>query len=327
MANYLGAVRRRVLTPNMSETKLSVRGFTEKDPASAAQLETIGSTFLTGYAHAAYAGHATEAEKHLETIPSAYRGFAYEGAAMALAVRDGLPMGHRHHVADFLSGRARNHIYMSYVGVGWALARVPRFRWGATAAAAADPLLRWLVLDGFGFHQAYFQTDKYVHEFYREPQLPWQSDDRSGYCDRALDQGIGRAMWFVGGTDPDLVATMIEKFPGSRHADLFSGAGLAATYAGGADAAELRRLLDRAGTHGPQVTQGAAFAATCRVEADLVTPHTVLATKVLCGTTPAEADEVCRRTRPTDTDRPGEVPAYEIWRQRIAAELTRGGTL
>jgi len=54
------------------------------------------------------------------------------------------------------------------------------------------------------------------------------------------DQGIGRAMWFVGGTDVELVATMIDKFPDHRRADLYSGAGLAATYAGGAHEQELR---------------------------------------------------------------------------------------
>jgi hypothetical protein len=323
--NYLGAVRRQLLTPDMAETQLSVRGFTEKDSVSKAQLERIGSSFLTGYGHAAEARNATDAEARLELIPGEFRGFAYEGAAMAFAVRDGLPLGHRHHVADFLVGPGRPHIYMSYVGIGWALARVPRFRWRAAAAAATNPLLRWLVLDGFGFHQAYFHTAKYVHNMYREPRFPWPFDDRSGYSDRAIDQGIGRAMWFVAGANPDLVVTMIEKFPQSRHADLFGGVGLAATYAGGADESELRRLRDRAGCHWAQIAQGAAFAATARIEADLVTPHTATATGVLCGKTPADADMVCRRTRPADADNRSSVPAYEVWRQRIVDQLTEGG--
>src|SRR5207245_1132167 len=77
------------------------------------------------------------------------------------------------------------------------------------------------------------------------------------YADRVIDQGIGRAMWFVGGADADLVATLIDRFPESRRGDLYGGAGLAATYAGGAEEAELRLLADRAGSHRFQVAQGA----------------------------------------------------------------------
>ena len=73
---------------------------------------------------------------------------------MGWGIRDGLPFGHSHHVTDFLSSRAESHVYMVYVGVGWAMARLPRFRW--RRVTVADPLMRWLVLDGFGFHQAYY---------------------------------------------------------------------------------------------------------------------------------------------------------------------------
>ena len=31
----------------------------------------------------------------------------------------------------------------------------------------------WLVLDGFGFHQAYFKTEQYVNKQYQEPECPW----------------------------------------------------------------------------------------------------------------------------------------------------------
>jgi hypothetical protein len=69
------------------------------------------------------------------------------------------------------------------------------------------------------------------------------------------------------------------------------------------------------------VAQAAAFAATARVEAGLVIPHTKLATRILCGTTPEAAAALCDRVRPEDA-LGGEMPGYEVWRQRIAAELT-----
>src|ERR1700677_3509814 len=106
VASTWGALRRRILTPNMSETKLSVRGFTEKSPASRDLLETVGASFLTGYGYAAEAKNPLDAERKLEEVPHRFRGFAYEGAAMGFAVRDGLPLGGRDHVAKFLEGRA-----------------------------------------------------------------------------------------------------------------------------------------------------------------------------------------------------------------------------
>nr|WP_239486008.1 MULTISPECIES: DUF1702 family protein [Micromonospora] len=310
-------LRRRIITPSSSETKVDVRGFHRKNPAAVELLETVGESFLTGYAAAAEARTPADAEPALETVRPQFRGFAYEGAAMALAVLDALPGGRSDRVQTFLAGRGADHVYMAYVGVGWAMARLPRFRW--SKLYAPDPLLRWLVLDGYGFHQAYFHTRRYVHEQYQEQDFPWPADGPRWYARRAIDQGIGRAMWFVGGTDAGVVADLIDRFPAERRSDLYGGAGLAATYAGGADADELRLFLDRAGKHRAEVAQGSAFAATARLTAGLETPHTGLATSVLAGATPVEANRICDEQRPTG-DSPLE-PGYEIWRRAIADEL------
>ncbi|MFJ8687679.1 DUF1702 family protein [Micromonospora wenchangensis] len=318
MSNLFLRLRRRIITPSSSATKLDVRGFHRKNPAAVELLETVGESFLTGYAAAAEARTPAEAEPALEAVRPQFRGFAYEGAAMALAVLDALPGGRSDRVQTFLAGRGADHVYMAYVGVGWAMARVPRFRW--SKLHAPDPLLRWLALDGYGFHQAYFHTRRYVHEQYQEQDFPWPADGPRWYARRAIDQGIGRAMWFVGGTDAGVVADLIDRFPAERRSDLYGGAGLAATYAGGADADELRLFLDRAGKHRAEVAQGSAFAATARLTAGLETPHTARATSVLAGTTPAEAVRICDEQRPTGGDSPLE-PGYEIWRQAIADEL------
>src|SRR4029078_3240333 len=157
----------------------------------------------------------------------------------------GLPGGSGRNVAEFFTGRADAHIYMAYVGVGWAMARVPQFRW--SRLHAPDPLLRWLVLDGYGFHQAYFKTRRYVRDQYRHPNFPWPAQGPRWYADPVIDHGIGRAMWCVGGTDARRVAALLDSFPESRRPDLYSGAGLAATHAGGADEGEVRRVLPHRG--------------------------------------------------------------------------------
>jgi len=313
-----GALRRRILTPNVSATRLDVRGFREKSPAARELLETVGLTFLDGYGWAAEAGDPADAEEHLERVSTQFRGFAYEGAAMGYAVRDALPLGSGRHVERFLAGRGADHVYMAYVGIGWAMARLPRFRW--PDGGSYDPLLRWLVLDGFGFHQAYFHTRKYVEEQYREARFPWPAGEERWYANRAIDQGIGRALWFVRGTDAAAVAATIDRFAEERRADLYAGAGLAATYAGGADAEELRLFRDLAGEHRTQVAQGCVFGTEARVRAGLVVPHTAVATEVFCGVTPDEAARISLGNRP-DGPGDGHLPAYEVWRQRIAAEF------
>jgi hypothetical protein len=311
-----------MLTPDVSETSLAKRGFHVKDEESKYVLEKIGETFLTGYGDAIESATPEETGERLAAIPTRFRGFSYEGAGMGLGMLDGLPFGHKHHVEDFLAGPGDAHNYLVLVGVGWAMARLPRFAW--PSPRRYDPLLRWLVLDGYGFHQAYFKTDRYVRDQYREPNFPWPADDPTGYADHAIDQGIGRATWFVCGSDPELVARTFAEFDEDRRPDLYAGAGLAASYAGGGDEAELVRFRDLAGEYRPQLAQGSAFAASARVTQELVVPHTELATRVFCGLTPQEADQLCADTRPTGQD--GDTPAFEVWRQRIAESIaTKGG--
>lgn len=311
---FYRAARRRILTPGVSSTRVDVRGFHYKDSQARDRLETIGRSFLDGYGAAAGARNIADAEEELERVAAPFKGFAYEGAAMGFAIRDALPVGGGRFVKRFLRGRADAHIYMAYVGIGWAMARLPRFRW--SKLYAPDPLLRWLMFDGYGFHQAYFKTRKYVHEQDVEAGF-------HGYPSKVIDQGIGRAMWFVGGADARVVTAMLAKFPKRRLPDLYAGAGLAATYAGGAQEDELRYFRDHAGEYRPQLAQGSAFAAGARVRAGLVVPHNEIATQVFCGMSPEQAKKVTDEALvglPDD----GRVPAFEVWRERIADTLRKG---
>ncbi|GIG56769.1 enediyne biosynthesis protein [Longispora fulva] len=322
MASTLRALRRRILTPDISETKLSTRGFHDKGPEARFLLESVGRTFLAGFARAAESQGPDDITT-LDAIEPQYRGFAYEGAGMAYALMDGLSLGPARRTARFLSGAGDRHIYMAYVGVGWAMARLPRMRWAKASAAAGDPLLRWLVLDGYGFHQAYFHTARYVRDQHEEAAFPWPADDPTGYAHHAIDQGIGRAVWFVAGSSATLACDLIDRFPERRRRDLYSGAGLAATYAGGGDEGELRTLWNRAGQHRPWVSQASAFAAQARVRAGLVVGHTVLATGVFCDLTPEEAGALTDTAVP---DHPASTgPTYEMWRNNVADVFIQRG--
>ena len=322
MGEVLRAFRRKILTPDVSHTSLDKRGFHKKDPESQALLEKIGTLFLGGYGDAVEASSVADAQERLAKVEHRFRGFAYEGAGMGYAMLDGLPFGHSHHAAEFLAGPAADQDYIVYCGIGWAMARLPRFRW--PAADTMHPLLRWLVLDGYGFHQAYFKTRQYVHEHYQDPWFPWPNDESRAYSNRAIDQGIGRALWFVGCTDVDEVVRLLSRYPAARHGDLWAGVGLASTYACGANRDDLTRLAEYAGEYRPQLAQGSAFAAEARVKAGLLIPQTALATEVLCGTDPETAARVSVEVRPDRVEN-GALPTYEAWRQRTANELVSLG--
>lgn len=316
MSTQFGALRRRILTPSVKATKLETRGFYRKNRKSQERLESIGETFLRGYGHAVEARTPAEAERLLETVPREVRGFAYEGAGMGATVMDALP-GRGGRLASLLDGEGRHHVYMVYVGVGWAMARLPRFLW--PDVTRLDPLLRPLILDGYGFHQAYFRTRRWVHSPGVAHGFHWAGGSSEAAA-KVIDQGIGRAMWFVGGTDADRVADLIAAFPAHRHGDLYAGTGLAATYAGGVAETELRRLVERAGEHRYRLAQGSAFAAEARRRAGTLAEHNGLATQVICGMPPEEASEVCVRTRPAVTGENGAT-AYEDWRDAISAGI------
>jgi SagB-type dehydrogenase family enzyme len=310
--NWAGRLRCRIFLPDQSEATFAKRGFTAPDAARQANIEKVGTIFLVGFEYGMAGLSLAGIESSLETVEPAFRGFAYEGCTMALAIRDGIRPAGRHWVRDLLASRGANHVYMAYIGVGWAMARLPRVRW--RAIEPHDPLLRWLALDGYGFHQAYFHTKQYVWQQHQAPIPGWEP---AGYANRVVDQGIGRALWFVNGSDVQGVATTIGAFPESRQGDLWSGAGLASVYAGGTDAGELSDMVRLAGQYRSYAAQGAAFAAKARLLAGLVMPGTEIGVKVHCDMSVEDAAAVTDETRQGLPTEDANLPSFEVWRERI----------
>jgi hypothetical protein len=235
---------------------------------------------------------------------------------MALALLDHLVPWRSSRLTAFLRGPGRAHVYIIHVGAGWAIARLPWLRRRVERSLASmDPLLRWLAIDGYGFHEGYFDWPSSVTLRQRPRHL-------RGYALRAFDQGLGRSLWFYAGADVEVISRTIERFEAARHADLWSGIGLACAYAGGVDRTGVARLRSAARGHLPQLAQGAAFAAKARAHAGHTVPHTELASTLLCEMSVPEAAAVTDAALhglPGD----GDVPAYEAWRQRIHDAFAR----
>ena len=310
----LRRTRRAVFGISPEEVLVTRRGFHVVETSTVSRLERVGTEFLRGF-HAALedASGAVLASRLNREVEPEFRGFAFEGAGMALMLLDRLHL-ERNSLADFLAGPGDPHKYMVIVGAGWAFARLPWLRARLDRAMAPlDPVLRWLAVDGYGFHEGYFHWPESIGRC----RLP---RGVTGYAVRAFDQGLGRSLWFVQGIQPEPVAAAIARFPSSRHADLWSGVGLACTYAGGADRPAILRLRELAGAYVNNLAQGASFAAEARIRAGNPVQHSDLVCHLVCGMSAEEAAAIPREELsglPAD----GQEPAYEVWRQRIQRRL------
>lgn len=314
--SLLGQARRRFLGLSPAEASFAKRGFLTGKEEARRRLEQIGITFLSGYHAALEETGFVPLARRLAAVEAELRGFAFEGAAMGLALLDCFTPWRKDRWRTFTERLAEPHIYMMHVGLGWALARLRRDV--TPHLARLDPLLRWLVVDGYGFHEGYFDWPRYVER----RAIPTRLD---GYERHVFDQGLGRSIWFVKGADVAAVASAIGAFPFARRDDLWSGAGLACAYAGGCSRAAIESLRAVANGHLPALAQGVAFAAKTRQRAANLNSHTETACRVICG---HSAEEVAAITDAAleDLHEEGGLPAYEEWRRRIQKNIALGVT-
>jgi hypothetical protein len=231
-------------------------------------------------------------------------------------------MGRGHRTRDLLAGSGSRHIFLAYIGMGFAMARLPRPVWKKVVPDLTPdpyyPTMSWLAVDGFGFDRAYFDTRRWV-DGQRVP-APYRWEGSPDYFLRAVDQGIGRALWFICGAHAPDVAAAAGRFASHRQPDLWSGIGLAATFAGGCDEEGLAALRRAAGDDWSQLALGSVFAAKARAYSGLVPDHTQAACSALGSISVDKAVSLADGTAPTAADT-GSEPAYELWRQRIRAHF------
>ncbi|OLF10326.1 DUF1702 family protein [Actinophytocola xanthii] len=320
MPAILGTLRRLLLTPRLRAVTFAERGFPGAGAPAATSLEAIPQSVVCGFEWGIEHRRLWDVERRLETVSPELRGFAYEGAAMAAVVRDAMAGGRGTRTRELLAGPGEPHIFLTYIGIGFAMARLPRALWRGVLpelpGSPFHPTMSWLAVDGYGFDRAYFDTRRVVDE-QREPRpYPWAG--APDYFPRAVDQGIGRALWFIDAGVPDRVAAAVERFAGPRRADLWAGVGLAATFAGGCGPAGLAELRAAAGRHAGEVALGAVFAARARTYAGHVPEHSRVGVEVLTGLPVPSAVALADETAVApDTVGEDGSPAYEVWRRRI----------
>ncbi len=247
----------------------------------------------------------------LEGLNDNCRGFAYEGAGMGLAIID--YSRDKGMVKKFLRGEGANYPELIHVGLGCATAALKKDLWGKLAEI--EPMQRWWIPDGYGFFTGIYKWEDTVEELIVPRQI-------EGYALRAFDRGLGRRMWFAFSGEVEEVAQAIAKFPQSRQADLWSGIGLASTFAGGVDERVLIRLKELSKSFSSYVALGSTMAAKCRYTAGNIVEYTDFACSILCEMTASEAAEVVVKALEkleVDPNEPldAEQPAFETMRENI----------
>jgi enediyne biosynthesis protein E2 len=321
MPTVTGALRRLAMTPQLAEVTFAKRGFPPAPPDATLPLEAIPQSVICGFEWGIDSRGQWEVERRLELVDAELRGFACEGVVMAFTIRD--VMGRRgHRTRDLLRGPGGRHIFLAYIGIGFAMARLPRPLWKKVlpdlTGTPYHPTMSWLAVDGYAFDRAYFDTRRWVDGQHVPAAYPWQN--HPDYFQRAVDQGIGRALWFICGAQVPTVAAAVRGFATSRQADLWSGVGLAAGFAGGCGADALGVLRREAGEHAGELAVGAVFAVKARSYAGLVPAQTERAVAAFCDMSVPAAVTLADDTAVVDSS--GSVPAYELWRRNIHAQVT-----
>lgn len=251
--------------------------------------------------------------ERLEGVDVDFRGFAYEGAGVALTVLDMLGPWKRRFPA-FTRFIQDAYLIPTYIGAGLALGRMRSRAVEPFLLRQEHPAFRWMVMDGYGFYQGFYAPRPTI-ELQRVPGA------FSAYGMRVFDQGLGRGMWFARGEDVERVASTIAGFPAARRADLWSGAGFACAYAGRATPAEsLARLRELAGEHRAQLALASALAAKRRLGLGHITAHTERACLAFCGL-PAQQAAGLANAALADLPPETSAPLHGVWRERIAELL------
>jgi hypothetical protein len=310
-----GRVSRLGLPLSMAD--FARRGFRLDRPAARAELERHATSFLTGFNIGVR--HWRDPHAELAALPAEERGFAYEGAGMHAALRDRLTLGACRALRALLSGPGDGYAHLVAVGYGWAFApvtttlRLPLVVPKPSKSGPAQPLFRWLALDGAGFAETYFGGLAALNRRAAGTASPrWA----------VTMAGCGRALWFAQSADIDGVADVIGGLPPAARTELWAGIGLASSYAGCANADALDRLRAASGSDWPAFGQGALFAISARARSGIVPAHTAAAAAHLFG---VDAPTVQRWT---DEDSEGltgsaEIESYGQWRWRLRRRVAR----
>jgi hypothetical protein len=274
------------------------------------QIEKIKIVFQTAKDICAEQEDFNNVLKHLENVAPEFLSIAYEGASMALALKDFSKGNELKQWSAFMKGPGVNHSAQIHAGLGWAIAQQNNSP--LQFLEMINPLMRARVLDGCGYYDGIFKQRQTI----KNNKPP---NDLQGPMLEAYDQGVGRSIWYICKGEVEQVLEIINTFPPTRHPALWRGIGVACAYVGGCDEHLLRLLLFSSQDYQKQLCAGAILAARGRVQANALTQDVELVCRIWCNLSIQEAMLLTVRTEPSSSVDPNN--AYSLWLSQIEAEL------
>src|ERR1700690_1282192 len=193
MPTVLGSLRSLAMSPSLAKVSFGGRGFPVTPSPVTQRLESIPQTVVCGFEWGIDAVSQWEVERRLDLVDPELRGFAYEGVTMAFTIRDVMGARTGRRTQELLMGSGQPHIFLAYIGIGFAMARLPRRLWRKVmpdlTGSAYYPTMSWLAVDGYGFDRAYFDTGRWVER--QQVPRPYAGEGAADYFPRAGGQGIG----------------------------------------------------------------------------------------------------------------------------------------
>lgn len=276
----------------------------------AARMEKIREIFQHAMSIATAKGDLKLLAAELENTENEFRSIAYEGAAMALALKD-FSNGHTlNRWRLFMEGPGAKHSAQVHAGLGWAIAQ-QRIS-ALPIIETLDPLMRFRMLDGCGYYDGIFRQRQTIGNQIIPPDL--ESRLLTGY-----DQGVGRSLWYICKGECAKIPEMISAFSSSRHNDLWRGVSIACVYVGGCDSTMLRELLNYSLSYRTQLSVGTALVSRARNYADALTPDTELACQTWSNCSSQKAILMTVKAEPSVAVHPDD--AYKTWLSNIEEEL------
>ncbi len=212
----------------------------------------------------------------LESTDIEFRSIAYESASMSIALED-LKQGNQFtNWLQFLNDAALAHATQVHVGLGWAFAQ--QLKNPIAYLAELNSMSRYRVLDGYGYYEGIFRRRRSI---INHVKLALEDSVASA----ALDQGLGRSIWYLNKGIIDDAKNMIEAFAVERHKDLWRGLGIAIAYLGGCNEETLRYIFSKTDLYKTQLATGAMMALVSRDSAKYISADTELVCKIFCNKT------------------------------------------
>lgn len=285
-----------------SEVQVTKRHFDTFNTQFSNHIENIGSTFLDGYHYQLKTNNIDNLiEEIVINTNNKMLGFSFEGAAMSATILDFINPFSSRTIKLFNNFVSNKYEYLLYVGIGWAIARLP---FKKKLLSRYRVFLYPLIIDGIGFHQGYFHTRLTASMQYIPSYIK-----KSEYA--AFDQGVGRSLWFSHGGNSTHIVDTINKFNPARQSNLWIGIGLASTYAGGNNTS-ISELCLLSKKYRSNLALGSAFASKARHRAGNVTKESEYACSIYCNSSSEEVSDLTDfyLSKSQDTD-------YYNWQNKL----------